>query len=604
MDRRTIIAVILIGLFLVFYYPLLGLFGLNRYLGDRGRPRVVAVDTLNHAVGDTAGLRVPAAPGSAPSIQAETVVGEAGVASAQIPSRQIRLETPLYSALFSTRGARLVSIELKRYASAHGVSGARGERLPRPDRGEVPSGDRVVLAGGPTYALDLGGINRIPLDALAYTAVESTDASGQLKAITFTATDTSGLYVRQTFRVRDRDYALDLEVQIRNVPPSWQVSEYALTTRSWPLFTEAQVEADERGLRATSMVGSNLHREHSGSLKTAKRFDGNVVWAGVQSRYFFTGVAVRDAAARGVVSASDLRPLSLDQQKLLGNKPHPQQAVVVNSLISALPGDLKSHRYLLYAGPSEYHRLAALQSHLERAVDLGWSWIVPFSNALLALLNLIFKVVKNYGIAILALATLVRLVLHPINMTSMKSMRAMQKLQPEIERLREKYKNDQTALSTATMALYRDNKVNPAGGCLPMVLQMPIFFALYSVLFNAIELRQAPFVAWIQDLSAPDHLVTIAGLPIRLLPVLMTGSGLLQQKLAPTDPRQAPTMYMMNVVMLVFFYNLPSGLVLYWTVMNLLTALQQWLVLRDHHDASSATVVEAPAPKPKRRSRG
>ena len=603
MDRRTIVAVILIGLFLVFYYPLLGLLGLDKYLGDRQKARPVAVDTLAHAVGDTTGAAIPS---STPTLQGEAVVGATPAAApvVTLPARQIRLETPLYSALFSTRGARLVSVELKHYASAHGVSGAKGELPPRPGKGEVPAGDRVVLAGGPTYGLDLGSDNRIPLDALVYTAQESTDASGQLRAITFTGTDTSGLEVRQTFRVHENDYAMDLEVQIRNVPASWRVNEYSLTTRSWPLFTEAQVDADERGLRATSMVGTNMHREHSGSLKTAKRFDGNAAWAGVQSRYFFAGVAVRDAAGRAVVSTSGARPLTAQQQAILGAKPRPDQPLVTNSLVSALPGELKSHRYLLYVGPSEYHRLAALKANLERAVDLGWSWIVPFSNALLALMNLIYRFVQNYGVAILALATLVRLVLHPLNMSSMKSMRAMQKLQPEIERIREKYKNDPNSMNTAIMALYKDNKVNPAGGCAPMLLQMPIFFALYSVLFNAIELRQAPFVGWIQDLSAPDHLVTIAGLPIRLLPILMLGSGLLQQKLAPTDPRQAPTMYLMNVVMLVFFYNLPSGLVLYWTVMNLLTAIQQWLVLRDgHSEVSSATVVETPTPK-KRRSRG
>jgi len=154
-------------------------------------------------------------------------------------------------------------------------------------------------------------------------------------------------------------------------------------------------------------------------------------------------------------------------------------------------------------------------------------------------------------------------------------------LQPEMTRLKEKYKNDAQALNTAVMALYKENKVNPAGGCLPMVLQMPLFFALYSVLWNAIELRQAPFVAWIHDLSAPDMLFEVMGFPVRLLPLLMAGSGLLTQKLTPTDPRQASSMYLMNAVMVVFFYNLPSGLVLYWTVMNLLTALQQWLALRE-----------------------
>src|SRR5262249_25827828 len=141
----------------------------------------------------------------------------------------------------------------------------------------------------------------------------------------------------------------------------------------------------------------------------------------------------------------------------------------------------------------------------------------------------------------------------------------------------------------------RDNKVNPAGGCLPMLLQMPLLLGLYQVLSNAIQLRQSPFVAWITDLSAPDVLFSLAGFPLRLLPLLMAGSGLLQQRMTPTAPQQAPTMYMMNVMMLVFFYNLPSGLVLYWTVMNLLTALQQWLLLRED---GAVTTVAAPVTVP------
>ena len=179
----------------------------------------------------------------------------------------------------------------------------------------------------------------------------------------------------------------------------------------------------------------------------------------------------------------------------------------------------------------------------------------------------------------------------------MKSQRALARLQPEMERIRAKYKNDATATNTAIMALYKENKVNPAGGCLPMIVQMPLFVALYSVLFNAIELRQAPFFGWIDDLSAPDLIYSIGFFPIRLLPLLMAGSGFLTQALTPTDPSQKPTMYMMNLFMLVFFYNLPSGLVLYWTVMNLLTAAQQWLVMRGDGtpDNSGVVVVESPA---------
>ena len=157
-------------------------------------------------------------------------------------------------------------------------------------------------------------------------------------------------------------------------------------------------------------------------------------------------------------------------------------------------------------------------------------------------------------------------------------------------------------MNTATMALYRENKVNPAGGCLPMLVQMPLFLALYQVLFNAIELRQAPFVAWMTDLSAADLLFTVGGFPIRLLPVVMGATGFLSQMLTPMDPSQKPTMYLMNAFMLVFFYNLPSGLVLYWTVMNVLTAIQQWLVLRGD-PVKAAEAVEVVIPTGKRRTK-
>jgi YidC/Oxa1 family membrane protein insertase len=191
----------------------------------------------------------------------------------------------------------------------------------------------------------------------------------------------------------------------------------------------------------------------------------------------------------------------------------------------------------------------------------------------------------------------VRLVLHPLNMSSMKSMRAMQRLQPEMDRIREKYKNKPEVLNAAVMALYKENKVNPAGGCLPMLLQMPLFFALYAVLNSAIDLRQAPFVGWIHDLSAPDHLFSVAGFPIHLLPLIMAGTGFLQQKLTPTPPQQASTMYMMNFFMLFIFYGLPSGLVFYWTVMNLYTALQQWLAIRGDDGVVVPVVAGSPRVK-------
>jgi len=428
---------------------------------------------------------------------------------------------------------------------------------------------------------------------VTYAVKESLDAAGETRTVSFTAEDSSGFHARQTFRVRPDDYALDLEVELKGIPAAWRVSDYSLTTHSWPLLTEANLLADSRALRATSLVGTNLHREQGGALvRGPKRFDGSAAWAAVQSRYFIGAIAAAQRSSRGVISSGYRRPLTSQELKELPPGTRPEQEVVSNSLVLGLPAESNAvHRFVLYVGPCEYFRLAAVKLQLERAVDLGWTWVLPFSKVLLQLLNWLYAVLRNYGLAILVLATLVRLLLHPLNMMSMKSMRAMQRLQPELERIRGKYKDDPQVMNKSIMALYKENKVNPAGGCLPMLIQMPLFIGLYQVLFNAIELRQAPFVAWISDLSAPDLLFSVGPVPIRLLPLLMLGSGFLAQQVTPTDPRQLPTMYMMNVMMLVFFYNLPSGLVLYWTVMNLLSAVQQWLVLRQDGEPIPAPVV-------------
>ena len=625
MDRRTLIAVAVCLALLLLYQPLLRKLGLGAYL-DRSHP--VATET-QRAAETPAGTRGAGSAGGAATSSAESGAPRdatapassgrhgapntpgtrtsltAGPQSAEtVLERTYDLETPLYQAHFSNRGARLISVQLKQYASALGAR-AFAQRPERARRGEaLPPGERVVLAGGPLFALDLGsGAALHSLADLSYAVAESADASGETRTLTFTARDSAGVEIRQIWRVHPQDYVIDLAVEIRDPAGVLKTPDYSLTMRSWPLVTEKNLQADERSLRASSMLGQDVHKDHPNGLRTPRIYDGNAVWAAVQNRYFLAAAAVVDAPSRGVIERSEQRVLTADELQLLPAGTKNLQDVAVNSLRVAVPGETRPvQRFLLYFGPVEYPRLAALQAHLERAVDLGWIWILPFSRLLLQLLNWLYRLIANYGVAIALLATLVRVVLHPLNMSSMKSQRSLMKIQPEMERLRSKHKNDPTAMNAAIMALYRENKVNPAGGCLPMLVQMPLFFALYSVLFNAIELRQAPFFGWIDDLSAPDLVFSVAFFPIRLLPLLMTGSGLLTQMLTPTDPKQKPTAYMMNLFMLVFFYNLPSGLVLYWTVMNLLTAAQQWLVMRQD-DSSEAAVVEVVSPGAARQSR-
>ena len=586
MDRRTAIALALCLLVFAVFTALQ-----SKYMPKR-RPVPPVAGAPGSAAPPPAAGGTPAAPGAERAPVNPTAANATPVPAATpvIPERTVVLETPLYRATFSNIGARLVSFELKRYAAAWGASRYNEHAGQRPKRGqEVPAGDRVELTGSPSFAFDLGsGASLRSLGATAFAVAESTDASEKVIAVTFTGRDSSGTEVRETWRTRPDTYLLDLDVAVSGAPGS--IQEWSLTARSWPLTSEASPDQDLRQVSALGLLGKDLHRDGAQGLigKDERRREGTAFWAGVTSHYFLGLVAPVGAEGRATVSRGSAHSLTPDELVRLPKGVKNPQPIAEGTLVMGVPST-GAQRFAVYFGPADYFSLAKLSGagrpgslQLERAVYLGYGWLLPFSYPLLQLLRLLESWVGNWGVAIFLLATIVRLVLHPLNMSSMRSMRAMQRLQPEMERLREKYKNKPEAMNTAVMALYRENKVNPAGGCLPMLLQMPLLFALYAVLNSAIDLRQAPFVGWIHDLSAPDRLFSVAGFSIHLLPIIMALTGFLQQKLtpAPTPSQQQSTIYLMNLFMLFVFYGLPSGLVFYWTVMNLYTSLQQWLAIR------------------------
>jgi YidC/Oxa1 family membrane protein insertase len=254
------------------------------------------------------------------------------------------------------------------------------------------------------------------------------------------------------------------------------------------------------------------------------------------------------------------------------------------------PGQAWEGAVLIYAGPKEHDRL---QAHgLDGSINFGgfpiprrygglpMEWLgVP----ILKVMNWVYRYVGNYGVAIILLTIVSKILFYPLSVKSMRSMKAMQALQPQINNLRNKYKSDPRRLQQETMELYRKHKVNPMGGCLPMVAQVPIFYALYLALSVSVELQNASFLCvgrffgvdlWICDLASHD--------PTYVLPILMGLSMFIQQKMTPTmgDPRQAKMMLIMPFVFTFMFLNLPSGLVLYWFVSNVLQILQQWYMDR------------------------
>ena len=245
---------------------------------------------------------------------------------------------------------------------------------------------------------------------------------------------------------------------------------------------------------------------------------------------------------------------------------------VVTPTHTIRPGDTGELSLLLYVGPKIQERMESVAPHLERTVDYGWLWLI--AEPLFWLLNWIHGFVGNWGWAIIILTFLIKLVFFQLSATSYKSMARMRKLQPRITALRERYSADKQRMNQAMMELYREEKINPLGGCLPIVVQIPVFIALYWVLLESVELRQASFVGWLDDLSLHD--------PYFVLPILMGVTMLIQQKLNPTppDPMQAKIMMALPFVFTFFFLFFPSGLVLYWFVNNVLSIIQQWVITK------------------------
>jgi YidC/Oxa1 family membrane protein insertase len=475
-----------------------------------------------------------------------SALAAAGWAAA--PDTVVTVHHGLYTARFRTTGARLLSVTLHEYSTAADTA-------------------RVSLADNPALGLDLGDA-RAPrsLADVPYAVAESLDAGGQVAALTFTARDTAGMTIVQRFHFTPGDYRIDYAVGMERLPLSEDLRRYTLTLRSWPLITEENRGEDLNNLGITAKVGRDNKRDLAGGVKNAaKVHEGAIRWIAIHSKYFLLGLVAKNV--EGLAATAGLAPGVLPEA-------HDQ---VEGAVALPLPSMGRVHQFTLYAGPLDYWRVGRIGMDLEPPHALGFNLFKPFSSLLVTLMKWFHAVIHNWGVAIILVATLAKLVTHPLQAAGMKSMRAMQKIQPEVERLRKKHDKDPQKLNTAIMALYKENKVNPLGGCLPMLVQMPFFLALYHVLGYALDLRQAGFVGWITDLSSPDLLFQLGPVPVRILPLLMFGSMVLQMKASPVgDKQQAMTMQLVNFVFLFLFYNLPSGLVLYWTVINLLTALQAW----------------------------
>jgi len=303
---------------------------------------------------------------------------------------------------------------------------------------------------------------------------------------------------------------------------------------------------------------------------------GETSWVASKSKYFASAMVCQSRRGSGFYIDIAEMPEKHDD-KIVNRR------LITNGIkmASSSNGQL-TDKFMIYIGPIDYYILKGYNVGLETIVDMGWRILQPFSRVLLWLLVQLHKIIPNYGFVLILFSVFIKVILFPLSRKSTTSMAKMQEVQPKILELREKYKKDPKKMNTEVMKLYKEHGVNPVGGCLPLLLQMPLFFALYQVLNATIELRGANFILWIKDLSQQD--------PLYILPVLMGITMFVQQKMTMKDPKQQMMVYLMPAVMTFVFLSMPAGLVLYWTMFNILSFAEQLYVKRRSRPSMIAVV--------------
>ena len=531
MDKKTILAIVL---------SILVLFVYQTFFVKPSPKKPVAIQKETSTAAPTAGKEKGTAPEQISPVKT-TLSPQMVVKENDIP-----VETNLYKAVFTTKGGALKSFKLKGYRKTMDKD---SELI-----------DLVDVKAGMSRPLNItfpeSNIN-IPADSMYNADVSAIDimTTPDHRRLTFSQTYPSQIKVEKMFTFQPDKFVFDLEVRVYNLSAA-PISEKAVL--SWHHFVDPKAETDSYTHEGPVVfVAKAVEREEVKKIDKDKLFGPDISWGGFETKYFIASMIPQNPSLTSLVVSKDNRNLvstSLNGPKIL------------------IPvGQAGLFSYTFFLGPKDYNILKAQGIGLENAIDFG-SWMKWLAMPMLIILKYLNEFVNNYGIAIIILTILIKIIFWPLGNKSYKSMKEMQKLQPKMLELRDKYKDDKQKLSKETMALYKAHKVNPMGGCLPMVIQIPVFFGLYKALLYAIELRHAPFIWWIQDLSAKD--------PYYITPIIMGATMFIQQKMSPPagDPTQQKIMLFLPIIFTVLFLNFPAGLVIYWLFNNILSIGQQYYV--------------------------
>lgn len=470
-------------------------------------------------------------------------------------ARTLAVETDFYTASFTEDGGALTSFILKDYKETMDA--------------DSPGMQMVKVDGSHGFPLEFSWGSVAPVATFYAAADGDVRFQGDSAQLVMTGRG-NGVEIERSYYFAKDSHVVDLTVRVKNISSAVLQGAAELHQSNVP-FREATAANRFLFTGAAYYLNESLEEVDSDDFENGSQtITAQMDWAAYEGTYFMNAILPQD----GSVSSMTMQAFGEDGVKMK----------VSSGLDTLQPGSEKVYSYKLYFGPKKLDILKAVGSNLDKAVNFGWFDVI--AQPTLYLLNFFYGIFKNYGIAIILVTVIFKAIFWPITQKGLKSMKNMQKLQPKMAKLKEKYKGDPTKMNQEVMNLYKTYKVNPLGGCLPMVLQIPVFFALYKVLLMCVELRHAPFMLWMNDLSAPDRLYIGVDIPyvggIPVLTLLMGASMFLQQKMTPTtaDPTQAKIMMFLPVIFTFMFVNFASGLVLYWFVNNLLAIFQQQMINR------------------------
>ena len=550
MDKKSLIAFALIGLIL-FLWPV--------YNKKILKIEPVRKNSQKSIVGDSLAIEP-----RSPEIKEETKSQKQTVSAAQkkqvVPEEIINVDTDLFEGKISSiGGGTILSWKLKEYKKANGDL---VELIPEGSRGNL--GFTLDIPGGPVVDLSQADFylkqdNKINVD------------SEIVRDLTFAYEIQGWGVVEKTLSIRNQ-YDLKTSFSFVSDQNIRRKETYSVRWNDGLQPTEQNIKEEAGYHQAYALQGGELTKIKKDGTGV---IEGQTNWVAIRNKYFMS--AIIPFHSNGIAAQLKTKD-EVSAYQEAGGKSIEWKNYMAEIYLQR-SDSLQSAEAIVYLGPLDYPSLKEYGVDLQKTLDFGWIIIRIFCIPFLYVLQWLGKTTGNYGWAIIIFSIGIKVVLYPLTRKSFQSMRAMQELQPKMNSLKEKYKDDPQRMNQEVMKLYKDNKVNPMGGCLPMALQMPVLFALFRLFRSTIMFRQAPFL-WIKDLAGPDALMQVSGFTLNILPVLMCVSTIVQQKLSTQDPRQKMMAYMMPVFLLFVFYKFSSGLNLYYFMFNVLTIAQELLAKR------------------------